>query len=643
MAAALLCAPSVMAEETVFSYAPAEGTKAAIGSGTKAWNDLAILIKDPGYVGYEVLSVSIDVPVVDGCTCDPNAKAWLAHDLTVDQTTCMFVPDISVDGVITNYGTEENPEYRLDVTFPEPYVLTEDGIYVGYSIKTTALMNSTQKYPLQIISSTNPQGGLFVHFARVEGSTIPPLPKNTSFLDLSMTNMAVSTMRVFLKGSKASNDAAISAPANLYGLTSGVTSVNATVYNYGSEDITELTYGYTSKGDAEAEFSGILTLPSPLAAGESMVIPFPFEMPATRGNFEYDLTISAVNGEENLNTSRTVSFTAYSRPWIPRKRVLIEEYTGFWCGYCPEAYVAINQIRDKRPDDVVVIAFHRGDKLQTITSDKMPDPNSGEPAIRLDRNRVPVTFQNCDNEVAECLDTFAPANLDLDLYWNDETRTTLRAVANLRFVDPAEADQYRLAYALVEDDMSDPTWGQRNFFYDKTKDDSDWYNTDYWDLFLAKDGKNGSYDVNGIVYDDVALSFPNCLGIPESVPALEVDQKYQHHALFDPAAAVGSYNTNQGQIISRNRDKLRVAAVLVDTRTGDAVNAATSCYAVDLPVYDESTVGVETLPADNGTAVVAEEYYSASGLRLAERPAKGVVIVVRHHEDGSVTTAKIVQ
>lgn len=48
------------------------------------------------------------------------------------------VPDImEVNGTITNYGTEASPEMRLDVTFPEPYLLTEEGVYVGYSVNVT--------------------------------------------------------------------------------------------------------------------------------------------------------------------------------------------------------------------------------------------------------------------------------------------------------------------------------------------------------------------------------------------------------------------------------------------------------------------------------------------------------------------------
>lgn len=633
----LFCATSAIAEDEVFTYAPEQGNIALTGAGKYVWNDMAILLKDPGYVGYEVVGISVNVPVVDGCACDPAAKAWLAHELVVDQTTYDCVPDIVADGEISNYGTEDNPVYRLDVTFPEPYILTEEGIYVGYSLKVTALKQWTAKYPLEIITNPNSQGGMFVHFGYSTTSSLPAQDKNKMFLDLS-GNGTVSTMRVILRGNKAENDAAIAAPESIFGLYSEVKSVDATITNYGSKPIEEIGYTLTPVGGEENEFSGNITLPAPIASSESAIVSFPIEMPAEHGDFDYNLTITDVNGTPNKNVGKTTLFTALSRPFIPHKRVLIEEYTGLWCGYCPESYVAIKQITEKRPDDVVVIAFHQADRLMTISSADMPDPNAGEPAIRLDRLSRQNPFKYCDRDVASHLNVLAPADLDVDLYWADDSRRKLRAVANLHFVDPAEADQYRLAYALVEDDMSDPSWGQRNFFNDASLYTDDWYKTKYWDLFLGKE-----YDVPGIVFDDVALQFPNCLGIAESVPAVEIGEKYHHSAIVNPDEVSGKDSLNEGQNIIRNRNKLRVVAVLLDSKTGKAVNAASSCYAVNLPVYDDELVNVENIPSESASAVVCEEYYSISGVRLPQMPEKGAVIVVRHLENGETKTAKIMQ
>ena len=41
------------------------------------------------------------------------------------------------------------------------------------------------------------------------------------------------------------------------------------------------------------------------------------------------------------------------------KRVLIEDYTGTWCQYCPRVSYAISQVR-LQTSDAVVVAIHRG-------------------------------------------------------------------------------------------------------------------------------------------------------------------------------------------------------------------------------------------------------------------------------------------
>lgn len=636
--AALIGAPSAMADDTVFTYAPDEGTKTVIGSGVRRENDLAILINDQAYVGFEILGVSVNVPAVEGCAVDNIGKAWITKKLTVDQTDFACVPDVvTVSGDIRNYGSEENPEYRLDVTFPEPYVISQEGIYVGYTLTTTALRNSTQKYPLEIISSQEPGNGLFVHF--VPSSPSMALDKNRRFLDLSSSNMAVSTMRVFLRGQQIENSAGLKPRSSgINGILSDSRPVEVVIKNSGAEEINEISYLYTPADRGEEEQGGILRLSSPIPSGESMSVAIPFEVPSRRGEYDYDLTITKVNGEENINNAKTATFTLTARPWLPHKRLLIEEYTGLWCKGCPAAYVTMKQIRDKYPDDVIILTFHVDDSMQTIPDNEVPTPGSGVSRTLLDRDGGLGSWRNGNDNIPARLEEFTPADLDVYIYWEDKSCSKLLAEANLKFVDPVEADQYRLTFALAEDDMSDPSWNQYNEFFSIEDHTDDWFKTPYWDLFLGK-----GYVVSGLVFDDIALVFPDCHGIPESIPALEIDDEYSYSTVLDPSLAIGVYNKGEGQNIIKSRDKLRVVALLIHKETGKVVNAATSGYAADIPVYDDRFSGVGILPADDASEIIAEEYYDAAGVRLAERCSRGVMIVVSHYADGTVKTAKIMQ
>ena len=52
--------------------------------------------------------------------------------------------------------------------------------------------------------------------------------------------------------------------------------------------------------------------------------------------------------------------------FIPKRKVVIEDYTGTWCGYCPGVAVAIDNVRAVT-EDVAVVAIHK-------TSSTIPDP-----------------------------------------------------------------------------------------------------------------------------------------------------------------------------------------------------------------------------------------------------------------------------
>jgi thiol-disulfide isomerase/thioredoxin len=48
-----------------------------------------------------------------------------------------------------------------------------------------------------------------------------------------------------------------------------------------------------------------------------------------------------------------------------QRPVVIEDFTGTWCGYCYAASVALDRIEEERPrDEVIVIAYHRFDSFE---------------------------------------------------------------------------------------------------------------------------------------------------------------------------------------------------------------------------------------------------------------------------------------
>lgn len=202
--------------------------------------------------------------------------------------------------------------------------------------------------------------------------------------------------------------------------------------------------------------------------------------------------------------------------------------------------------------------------------------------------------------------------------------------------DHADA-KYAVTYCLVGDDMSDPDWKQRNFFFDATDKTGK-----YWDLFVGK-----GMEVKGLSFSNVVLAFPNSKGIEDSLPSnIEAGKTYSHATSFTLADVKNVYTAgaNYGQNLIKDSGKLRIVAVLTDLTSGRALNCVSSGYSADAKVYDPNTSGIGEISAENQQAeLLSTEYYSLSGVRMSDKPENGAVITVRRYSDGSVKTAKELQ
>lgn len=63
---------------------------------------------------------------------------------------------------------------------------------------------------------------------------------------------------------------------------------------------------------------------------------------------------------------------------VQNKKVLIEEFTGIHCGYCPDAHKILAELLKAQPDKVCAIAYHAGSYAA---------PGSDEPDYRLDESQ----------------------------------------------------------------------------------------------------------------------------------------------------------------------------------------------------------------------------------------------------------------
>lgn len=78
----------------------------------------------------------------------------------------------------------------------------------------------------------------------------------------------------------------------------------------------------------------------------------------------YSVYSKYVKGSTTL-TSATIEISVYDKINF-NKRVLIEDFTGTWCGYCPRVAYAIDQVNNQTTD-ATVVAIHRGSDPYNFT------------------------------------------------------------------------------------------------------------------------------------------------------------------------------------------------------------------------------------------------------------------------------------
>jgi thiol-disulfide isomerase/thioredoxin len=107
---------------------------------------------------------------------------------------------------------------------------------------------------------------------------------------------------------------------------------------------------------------------------------------------------------------------------IPKRKVVIEDYTGNWCGFCPRAVEAIDEVHELT-DDITIVAIHESgvgepDLLHFSQIDEIKDVFGigGFPEVRLNRTNVwPYPAFEIDDVLA-----MAGTNTDIAIAINSE-------------------------------------------------------------------------------------------------------------------------------------------------------------------------------------------------------------------------------
>lgn len=579
---------------------------------SKAENyDIAIRIADPFLVGKQITGLSVPFPSSVNVTA---FSGWLSKTLNLEKNA--LGKKVNAPDVVTVSG--ELQDNVLNITFPEPYTITEEGVYAGYSFSVTTV--DADNPPVAVSAETSPDG-FYVHTSRTY----------LSWQAKSETLGAVLAMKVWVSGDFGDNSAGI-ASVNTGHVRAGEDGVLQFVLaNHGAAPVTSIDYIYEVDGQQTTGHADI-TPAIEATYGKSRNVEIPIRPIQEKGTYQLTLALSKVNGQDNEEQA-VASADYWVHTFLPKKRPVIEEYTGTWCGYCPRGFAGLEQMKLLHPDDFIGISYHNGDPMTVMSSSLYPSNVSGFPAAWLDRERQTDAYcgdgayytfgieQTWEEQAAR----FTDADVSLIANWSGDDPTVIEVTASVAFAADLSGLDYRLAYILLADDLhGDDTWGQSNYY----SGDTNWSGMPGMDEFV-----NGESLVTGLHYNDVIIARSAADGIEGSLPSdVKEGTPYSHTYRIDTSSAVSIYNVNIGESLVQDRGKLRVVALVINAADGTIVNANKA---------DVGNVEYTGIQATSALQTAATVYYDLSGRRV-EQPGNGIYIRQTILPDGSGHREKVI-
>lgn len=597
LAAALtLGVQSVAAGDIVYSLGDAELNYGTGGKNAETY-DVALRIDAPALVGVSITGVRIAFSSAEYLS---NARAWLSKELPAIKSSKAGDPDIATQ-------TFELAEGTTEVTFAEPYTITAEGVYVGYSFDTEKVEQALR--PVLTTGYTSPNG-LYIHTTKVFRTAWRSLYGTAGDL----------AIQVLLSGDGIKdNAAAVGYIPEVNAKTGTVTKATFEAINHGSAGLQSIDYTYSLDGQT---LSGHHDFSPAIAAvfGASASIDIELPAVATKDAYQLDVEITKVNGVDNEDDAPQGKGVVNIYNLLPKHRAVVEEYTGTWCGYCPRGFVGLEEMQRLYPDDFIGISYHNGDPM-AVTND-YPSPVAGFPDAWLDRVVQTDAFSGfstygtfgIDKAWLDRCEVFAPASIDIEANWANEAQSTLQATAYVTFPLNHSDCPYEVGFVLVADGLTgtSSSWQQSNYYSGETG----------WPSSMDQFTQGEKY-VSGLVFNFVMVARSGIAGIEGSLQAPIVSDVAQ--------AVTYSFDVDGlGTTLVQDKQKLHVVALLINKATGEIVNA-------NKVRVGGTTNAIEQLALDESDVVVRTDYYDLQG-RATALPRSGLYVKKETLRNGKVRT-----
>ena len=520
-------------------------------------------------------------------------RVWLGDDISqISSDMTLWISKTLPDNVssadYTQKVTKSSISARLnEIQLNTPYAVNNAGIYVGFSFSI-----SSKSYP--IMSGGSDAANAF--FYRVSGR---------SWDNLSEVGYGKLALQVLLDGVTLKDNCA--SPADFgtsYVVKGKSVDVPVKITNLGSSPLTSISYTIATNGNVSAEET-VSTGSIAFNESKNVMIPFPSDADARR--YDKTLTITKVNGVANESTLNTANGSLITIVEMPTVVPVVEEFTGTWCGWCPVGFDGMERAHEEFGDRVALIAVHCGDQMEIEDYAPIANLATGYPSSLI--NRSIDSYPSASNLKYylndELQNRVAVASRQVSAAWTGTDKSAIKIDTDTKFVYTDDNGQYGIAYALVEDGLTNRTWMQANYLSHR----SGYESLSFW--------YNSGSEVSGLEFNHVAVAAWDIAGgvngsISSTIQAGEI-QSYTYEASI------------AGKSLIQDKSKLKVIAMLIDRSTGRIANAAQTT----INDFDPSAINAVSTASD----VRETGRYSLDGRQMTA-PQRGLNIV--RMSDGSI-------
>ena len=589
------------------------GEGIALTTGQSWWNNATVNSYDGSPVGYmqgtkkeERYSVATYIPVnllgdkiptIDGVSffCPTpgmaNVEAWISTHLPENGE--------KADIATIHYPDDELLLEKWNyMVFHQHYQIPDGGVYVGYSFDIVD-MNSFRSLTPVMFSDKTRDNALWLKTESM-----------SAWID-RFDNLQGNLQLKILFGGNAlkKNAVSISKVQPVYTLTNTSTPVPFVLHNDGSEPVRSIKY----EGDfGEGEF---LVNLAPYSSSDGYLNNLTFSS-GNEAKYQLNtLKITKVNGNPNETTESSMKIPVFVSKKESPTKVVLEEFTGTWCGFSTQANLLMDELRKKFGESIITICVHGGNDPMLIPeySDVRTLNGGAYPSLLINRqgngnDDAWTPFFDCDIDyfVSEAFKVKMPGSIEVGAEWTNESREAINIHTRTTFEVKAQELPFQISYVLLEDGMTGKgnEWAQNNVYsgiediYDRrleelTKLPAMIYGQKYNDVPVA------AWDV----YKGVkgSLTGPFSAGVPVK------------------GTFVADIKDNK---LIQNKENLSVVALIVNKETGKIINAA------------KCKIGNSPSGINNATTnEAAFDIYTLSGLKIRSHATsleglpKGVYII----------------